>query len=218
MTLAEQFRSIFSLFFILVVCYVSFEPNALDSMAPKASFLCLTLLLQSLDTALPFSVRTSSASLQSNAASSNGRGSSSTQSTWQLWAGSDGLSGDDASSPRKVTDEGNEADEFAGRFAVGDELKRLRADLESLRENLCWAEAMEDQDRTEDLSKAIRNGENRDPDIVYRRALRGVIDAKASFKLSEEEKQRRVKKWQKEASAARRHLPRFQMEGLWVGK
>lgn len=186
-------------------------------MTPKASFLCLTLFLQRVNIGLSFSVRSSPASTQSNAPlASNGR-TSSTQSTWQLWAGSDDISGDDTSS-RKVTDEGNHADEFAGRFAVGRELKRLRADLDSLRENLCWAEAMEDHDRVEDLSKAIRNGENRDPDVVYRRALRGVIDAKASFKLSEEEKQRRVKKWQKEAAAARRHLPRFQMEGLWVGK
>lgn len=178
----------------------------------KASLLCLMFLLQSLDTAFAFSLRT----VQSNAgASSNSMACSpsSTRSTWQLWA----KSSDGRDAPRKVTDE-SEQDEFAGRFAVGEELKRLRSDLDSLRENLGWAEAMEDHDRVEDLSKAIRNGENRDPDIVYRRALRGVIDAKASFKLSEDEKQRRVKKWQKEASAARRHLPRFQMEGLWVGK
>ena len=151
------------------------------------------------------------------------------QSTWQLWAASsdEGLSGEDSSSSsssRKVTQGGknnkndNQPSKVLGRFATGDELKRLRSDLESLRENLGWAEAMEDQDRMDDLAKAIRNGENRDPDIVYRRALRNVIDAKASFKLSDEEKQRRVKKWQKEAAAARRLLPRFQMEGLWVGK
>lgn len=109
-------------------------------------------------------------------------------------------------------------DDSDGRFATGNELKRLRSDLESLRENLSWAEAMEDQDRVDDLIKAIKNGENRDPDIVYRRALRGVIDAKASFKLSEEEKKRRVKKWKKEADAARSQLPRFRMEGLWVGR
>ena len=107
---------------------------------------------------------------------------------------------------------------MTGRFATGDELKRLRADLDSLRENLSWAEAMEDQDRIEDLTKAIKNGENRDPDVVYRRSLRGVIDAKASFKISDEEKQRRVKKWKKEAAAARSQLARFQMEGLWVGR
>lgn len=192
-------------------------------MTLKASSLCLVvaiLLLYSFDAALSFSLRTATHCLSTS--SNNEKGSSTTpRSTWQLWAGtsSDGsISGGDSSSRKKVTDQGKHADDFAGRFAVGEDLKRLRSDLESLKENLCWAEAMEDEARIEDLTKAIRNGENRDPDVVYRRALRGVIDAKASFKLSEEEKQRRVSKWQKEAGAARRHLARFQMEGLWVGR
>lgn len=168
--------------------------------------------------------------------SSNVFGTSTTRSTWQqLCAKSDGglsssSSSEDGSSRKQVSSNqekkkkknaasgGAEHDLTTGRFAIGNELKRLRADLESLRENLSWAEAMEDQDRIDDLTKAIKNGENRDPDIVYRRALRAVIDAKASFKLSEDEKKRRVKKWKKEANAARTQLPRFQMEGLWVGR
>lgn len=186
-------------------------------MTPKAAILCLALVLGKYDSVVSFTIKTAAPSIQVVSNSVSQTRHSSTRSTWRLLAGSDGLSGDEKSA-RKVSDGNDKADEFTGRFAQGEDLKRLRADLESLRENLCWAEAMEDQDRVDDLSKAIKNGENRDPDIVYRRALRGVIDAKASFKLSEEEKQRRVDKWQKEAAAARRHLPRFQMEGLWVGR
>jgi len=146
---------------------------------------------------------------------SNERISLSTRSTWPIAAANEDLSGE---ASRKVSGDEHTEEEYVGRFAKGEELKRLRADLDSLRENLSWAEAMEDHDRIEDLANAIKNGENRDPDVVYRRALRSVIDAKASFKLSEDEKSSRVTMWQKEAAAARRHLPRFQMEGLWVGR
>ena len=186
-------------------------------MTPKAPFLALSLLAAQCQPVVSFTASPTTPKVQPWSTGSDQLPVSLAKPTWQLWAGKDGRSGDDSSS-RKVTNEKDEIDQLSGRFARGEELKRLRADLDSLRENLGWAEAMEDQDRIDDLAKAIRNGENRDPDIVYRRALRGVIDAKASFKLSDDEKQRRVKKWQNEAAAARRHLPRFQMEGLWVGK
>lgn len=185
-------------------------------MVSKTSLLCLTALLTRAETVASFAVGTTSGgTLLSPPTTTNDHGS--THLTWQLSAGSDDLFGDGPSS-RKVSNEENPADDYSGRFATGKELKRLHADLDSLRENLSWAEAMEDEDRIEDLNKAIKNGENRDPNIVYKRALRAVIDAKASFKLSEEEKARRVKKWKEEAQAARLCLPRFQMEGLWVGR
>jgi hypothetical protein len=198
--------------------------------------LCSSLLaFSSCQTAVAFTLKTTSAPSSSGwsttdhsqQASSSSAQQYMTVSTWQLWAGKEGRSSEDeriskendAAQERLVNhDKGQTSSDDGGRFAKGESLKRLRADLETLRENLIWAEAMEDQDRIDDLSKAIRNGENRDPDVVYRRALRCVIDAKASFKLSDEEKARRVKKWQKEAAAAREHLLRFQMEGLWVGK
>jgi hypothetical protein len=116
------------------------------------------------------------------------------------------------------------------RFAVGDELKQLRAELDSLRENLHWAQAMEDEKRVADLKGAIQTGEQRDPDLCYAKALQMLAQTKASttsssisqsssaINLSPEEKQRLLLKWQKEADAARSKLPQFQLEGLWVGK
>jgi hypothetical protein len=116
------------------------------------------------------------------------------------------------------------------RFAIGDELKRLRADLDSLRENLHWAEAMEDDERVVDLKSAIQTGEQRDPDICYANALQMLAQTKASTtssstsqstgtnNLSLDEKQQLLEKWQKEAEVARSSLPQFQLEGLWVGK
>lgn len=193
----------------------------------KALILCFSLA--GCETILSFSTKvsraTSSSSTTNPTIDESQRVScwSTTRPTWPLSAAkSDDFAGEGS---KKLSrggggGEDNKPDDkdVSGRFAKREELKRLRADLDSLRENLSWAQAMEDQDRIEDLTKAIKNGENRDPDIVYRRALRSVIDAKASFKLSEDEKQRRVKKWQKEAAAARRQLPRFQLEGLWVGR
>jgi anti-sigma28 factor (negative regulator of flagellin synthesis) len=121
------------------------------------------------------------------------------------------------------------------RFASGDELKRLRADLESLRENLHWAEAMEDDERVADLKSAIQNGAQRDPDLCYAKALQMLALTKArpttatsasqsaspastTNNLSLYEKEELLEKWQKEADAARSSLPQFQLEGLWVGK
>lgn len=105
-----------------------------------------------------------------------------------------------------------------GRFATGKQLKLLRSDLEALRENLNWAKKVNDEARVAELTQAIRNGEKRDPDLMYTKALREVVDSKASYFLSEEERTRRVEKWEKEAAEARLCLARFDLEGLWVGK
>jgi hypothetical protein len=116
------------------------------------------------------------------------------------------------------------------RFAVGEELKQLRAELDSLRENMHWAQAMEDEKRVLDLKSAILIGEQRDPDICYAKALQMLAQTKwsttssstsqnsSAINPSPEEKQRLLEKWQKEANLARSKLPQFQLEGLWVGK
>lgn len=104
------------------------------------------------------------------------------------------------------------------RFAVGDELIRLRQDLDALRENLRWACAMGDQDRVDDLARTIRRGEERDPDIVYETALSKIASIRASTVFKKETKPQELEKWQREAQAARSSLERFQLDGLWVGK
>jgi len=118
-----------------------------------------------------------------------------------------------------VTDERSaRQQEISRKFATGDDLKRLRSDLDSLRENLKWAEAMEDKERTLDLSTAIRNGEKRDPEIVYAKSLQSIAETKASFDISPEDKNVVLERLQDRAQAARKFLPRFQLEGLWIGK
>lgn len=104
-----------------------------------------------------------------------------------------------------------------GRFAQGKELKRLREDTEKLKENLKWATAMHDDDRIQELTQAIANGENRDPDVVYERALQQITKAKIETWKSYEEKHKTITNLEHEAQAARACLPRFHMHGLWVG-
>ena len=104
------------------------------------------------------------------------------------------------------------------RFATGEELKNLRLDLESLRHNLQWAEALKDEVRIESLQKAIKNGENRDPDFMYKKAVKLIAQAKTMKDASSEEKSAFFEKWTTVAAAARACLPQFNLEGLWVGK
>ena len=54
-------------------------------------------------------------------------------------------------------------DDSENKFVTGEELRNLRMDLESLRQNIQWAEALTDEIRIESLSKAIKEGESRDP-------------------------------------------------------
>eukprot|EP00957_Ditylum_brightwellii_P074909 5693234-Ditylum_brightwellii.AAC.1 len=107
-------------------------------------------------------------------------------------------------------------EKIKSRFSSGEELRNLRTDLEALRKNLQWAEAMADIGRIMDLRKAISNGEDRDPDIVYERSKKLIQEAEKinSIPKKYEEKLKHMK----EAKAARDCIPRFNLEGLWVGK
>jgi hypothetical protein len=104
------------------------------------------------------------------------------------------------------------------RFATGQELNNLRVDLDSLRHNLEWAEALKDKMRVESLTKAIKKGEARDPDLMYAKALKLMAQAKVMKDASKEEKDALIEKWVTVAASARACLPHFNLEGLWVGK
>jgi len=108
--------------------------------------------------------------------------------------------------------------ELSKRFATGEELKNLRLDLESLKHNLQWAEALKDEIRMESLQKAIQRGEKRDPDLMYKKAIKMIAQAKMMKDISMEERDTLTTKYAKLAAAARKCLPQFNLEGLWVGK
>jgi len=127
-----------------------------------------------------------------------------------------GLFGDDATREGGQNQRSLEP-EKSKEFATGAELKKLRADLENLRENMQWAQAMNDETRIEELAKAIKNGEQRDPELAYAKYLRLVAETKKSTELSAEDKKVMTERWQERAQRARSHLFRFQMDGIWVG-
>ena len=103
------------------------------------------------------------------------------------------------------------------RFATGEDLKNLRLDLGSLRQNLQLAEACNDIGRIQDLNEAINKSQNRDPDYVYTQAFQLMAQVKTMTDASQEEKDALVEKWSKLAQGARECLPLFNLEGLWVG-
>ena len=101
------------------------------------------------------------------------------------------------------------------RFAQGKELEELISDVNSMKINLKYALATDDITRIISLKKAIRDAENRNPEIVYERALRKIEKAKT---MHVKKKYRVIAKYSKQAEAARVFIPRLNMEGLWVGK
>ena len=127
---------------------------------------------------------------------------------------------DDSSLPKEKAgvDQEDTVKRSPKRFAIGEELDNLRMDLRSLRDNLRWAEAMEDLNRVEDLRKAIKNGENRDPEIVYKKAHEEINKAKAMKRTTLESRSKQIEKWTKIIEEARDYLPQFSLEGLWEGK
>ena len=101
--------------------------------------------------------------------------------------------------------------EIRKRFATGEGLKKLRAVLSLLRENLKWSRVMED-DKIDEIQADIERSECRDPEIVYNKAHRQLWEADSDADPA------LLKKWTEEAALARSCLPRFNLEGLWVGK
>jgi hypothetical protein len=104
------------------------------------------------------------------------------------------------------------------RFAAGGELKALRSDVQHLRENMKWAEAMNDEVRVNDLMQAIEKGESRDPDRVYTKTLKILAEIQKAPLTKMPDKEVLKEQWSKVAMEARSCIPRFQLDGLWIGR
>jgi hypothetical protein len=100
------------------------------------------------------------------------------------------------------------------RFAQGIELQNLRSDISALKDNLRWALATDDIQCIIDLTAAIQEAEDRDPELVYKKALQNIADAND---MSVSKKYSVISKNTKEALSARNYIPRLNMEGLWLG-
>lgn len=102
-------------------------------------------------------------------------------------------------------------------FAKGTELKQIRDELRNLRESLMWAEAMHDEERVHSLMVLIESHEQRDPEHVYAQTLAEITQVQAKFDCDAVEKGQQIQTLKQTAKVLRSQLPRFQMEGLWVG-
>lgn len=109
-------------------------------------------------------------------------------------------------------------------YAMGTELELLRGELETFRQTLQWAQATDDQERMIEIAKAIERAEARDPDLVYARTTEKILNLQKQQQTSGAAATTRgmihkeIDTLTREAQAARACLPRFQLEGLWVGK
>jgi hypothetical protein len=102
------------------------------------------------------------------------------------------------------------------RFVTGDELRSLHDDLKALKDNLSWSEAAGDVHRVGELRETIRLSEEKDPELVYARAISAMNKA---AKIEDLDKRKFViDQHRSEANLARSCIPRFNLEGLWVGK
>jgi len=103
------------------------------------------------------------------------------------------------------------------RFATGDSLRHLREDVAALAENLVLSRATGDDVRASELEAAIIELEGRDAELVYARELDAIERAEVSI----DDLDRRtfvVEQHRNEANMARACIPRFNLEGLWIGK
>lgn len=98
------------------------------------------------------------------------------------------------------------------KFANGDDLQRLRRTVLGLRAELHDAKAIRDSARILELQRLIVRAQQLDAEFVYSVALERMENAEARGQWTEADKYRR------EAAEARKALPQFNLEGLWVGK
>lgn len=101
------------------------------------------------------------------------------------------------------------------RFVTGEELRSLRDDLKSLKENLKWSQAAGDVHRVSDLKETIKENEEKDPELVYARAISAINNAERIKDL--DRRKFVIDQHRSEANLARACIPRFNLEGLWVG-
>lgn len=98
------------------------------------------------------------------------------------------------------------------KFANGDDLQRLRRTVLGLRAELHDAKASQDSARILELQRSIVRAQQLDAEFVYSVSLERMESAETRGQWVEADKYRR------DAAEARKALPQFNLEGLWVGK
>lgn len=111
-------------------------------------------------------------------------------------------------SPQRLSRMEKEAN-AKSKFLHGDELIEIRKYIKNLELDLQFAREKRDNNRIKDLTQALHESRNLDAEYVYTYSME-----MAEASESEEE----AKEWKMEADEARKCLPHFNLQGLWVGK
>lgn len=98
------------------------------------------------------------------------------------------------------------------RFLSGDDLQQLRKQVYDLRQELDEARQRGATTRVHELERTILKAQQLDAEFIYQVALERMEAASQAGLHMEAEKYR------KEAHNARKALPQFNLDGLWVGK
>lgn len=102
--------------------------------------------------------------------------------------------------------------ERANRFVTGDKLQKLRQQIHELRLELHAARQTGSASRVHELERTILKAQQWDAEFIYQVALERMETATQAGLHMEAEK------FHKEADNARKALPQFNLDGLWVGK
>jgi len=105
-----------------------------------------------------------------------------------------------------------EEEDRKSRFILGDDLQTLRQQVLSMRQELQQARRLRAFDRVKELERTILKAQQLDAEFIYSVALERLQVAEHVGDMFQAEKYRR------EAENARRSLPQFNLDGLWVGK
>jgi hypothetical protein len=105
-----------------------------------------------------------------------------------------------------------EEQDLASQFVSGDELHLLRQKMLGLRQELAMARQTKANTRVQELERSIIKAQKVDAEFVYEVSLSQMQSAEYQGRVKEAEEYR------KEAMRARKALPQFNLDGLWVGK
>lgn len=121
----------------------------------------------------------------------------------------------DIEEPKSNEERDHKMKQEKDRFAQGEKLKELRADIQLMKQNLQLSLVTDDLMRVVALTKSIKDIEKKDPELVYSTALEMIAGAN---QYNTRKKYEIISRYNREAKAARAHIPRLNMYGIWVAK
>ena len=98
------------------------------------------------------------------------------------------------------------------KFVLGDDLVELRKRVEKMKLHLVKARTQGDTSKIEELTNNISEEQARDPDYIYDTSLDKALIAEKAGQDDE------ATLYRHRALEARKNMPQYNLEGLWVGK